>query len=188
MKRSHGVGCALPIEAPPQVFFRFYTAMETPVKSFNPNKHLKEQFVSNLIGSSMLEVIALATVVPDYFWYLLFGTFTEDETRSWFKTEKHVEKKELEGLQMKNEEKKIKRKENSKREWPGQAMEGLPGSEIDGQSQAVKVSTIGQLLLKGLAKSTVMGLSAFLRTLLHLEKKGELSFCQTGCPEGADAV
>ncbi|CAL5340860.1 unnamed protein product [Camellia sinensis] len=95
------------------------------------------------------------------------------------------------GLQMKNEEKKIKRKENSKREWPGQqhyAMEGLPGSEIDGQSQAVKVSTIGQLLLKGLAKSTVMGLSAFLRTLLHLEKKGELSFCQTGCPEGADAV
>ncbi|KAI7981587.1 hypothetical protein LOK49_Contig29G00007 [Camellia lanceoleosa] len=69
-----------------------------------------------------------------------------------------------------------------------QAMEGLPGSEIDGQSQAVKVSTIGQLLLKGLAKSTVMGLSAFLRTLLHLEKKGELSFCQTGCPEGADAA
>ncbi|KAL7237877.1 hypothetical protein ACSBR2_004056 [Camellia fascicularis] len=68
-----------------------------------------------------------------------------------------------------------------------QAMEGLPGSEIDGQSQAVKVSTIGQLLLKGLAKSIVMGLSAFLRTLLHLEKKGDLSFCQTGCPEGADA-
>ncbi|KAI8030971.1 Uncharacterized protein LOK49_LG01G01493 [Camellia lanceoleosa] len=38
--------------------------METPVKSFNPNKHLKEQFVSNLTGSSMLEVIALATAVP----------------------------------------------------------------------------------------------------------------------------
>ncbi|KAI8024312.1 hypothetical protein LOK49_LG03G03360 [Camellia lanceoleosa] len=66
-----------------------------------------------------------------------------------------------------------------------QAMEGLPGSEIDGQSQAV--STIGQLLLKGLAKSIVMGLSVFLRMLLHLEKKGDLSFCQTGCPEGADA-
>ncbi|XP_028092663.1 uncharacterized protein At4g17910-like isoform X1 [Camellia sinensis] len=38
--------------------------METPVKSFNPKKHLKEQFVSNLTGSSMLEVIALATAVP----------------------------------------------------------------------------------------------------------------------------
>ncbi|XP_028125113.1 uncharacterized protein At4g17910-like isoform X3 [Camellia sinensis] len=38
--------------------------METPGKSFNPNKHLKEQFVSNLTGSSMLEVIALATAVP----------------------------------------------------------------------------------------------------------------------------
>ncbi|CAL5367274.1 unnamed protein product [Camellia sinensis] len=46
------------------VFFTFYTAMETPVKFFNPNKHLKEQFVSNLTGSSMLEVIALATAVP----------------------------------------------------------------------------------------------------------------------------
>ncbi|KAI7981599.1 hypothetical protein LOK49_Contig29G00013 [Camellia lanceoleosa] len=81
-----------------------------------------------------------------------------------------------------------------------QAMEGLPGSEIDGQSQAVKLSTIGHLLLKGLAKSIVMGLSAFLRTLLHLlscleiikgellfGKNGELSLCQTGCPEGTDA-
>ncbi|CAL5401861.1 unnamed protein product [Camellia sinensis] len=77
------------------------------------------------------------------------------------------------GLQMKNEEKKIERKDNSKRvtccwQWLGQehyAMEGLPGSDIDCQSQAVKVSTIGQLLLKGLAKSIVMGLSAFLRRL-----------------------
>ncbi|KAL7229766.1 hypothetical protein ACSBR2_008325 [Camellia fascicularis] len=38
--------------------------METPVKSFDPNKHLKEQFVTNLTGSSMLEVLALATAVP----------------------------------------------------------------------------------------------------------------------------
>ncbi|KAL7166856.1 hypothetical protein ACSBR2_037513 [Camellia fascicularis] len=38
--------------------------METPRKSVNLNKHLKEQFVSNLTGSSMLEVIALATAVP----------------------------------------------------------------------------------------------------------------------------
>ncbi|XP_010538506.1 PREDICTED: uncharacterized protein At4g17910-like isoform X2 [Tarenaya hassleriana] len=30
----------------------------------NPNKHLKEQFVSNLDGSSMLEVAALLTIVP----------------------------------------------------------------------------------------------------------------------------
>ncbi|KAG5524766.1 hypothetical protein RHGRI_031435 [Rhododendron griersonianum] len=38
--------------------------MDTPVNSFNPYKHLKEQFVSNLTGSSMLEIIALATAVP----------------------------------------------------------------------------------------------------------------------------
>ncbi|XP_057477048.1 uncharacterized protein At4g17910 isoform X1 [Actinidia eriantha] len=38
--------------------------MDTPVKSFNPTKHLKEQFVSNLTGSSMLEIFALSTVLP----------------------------------------------------------------------------------------------------------------------------
>lgn len=38
--------------------------MDSPATSFNPNKHLKEQFVSNLTGSSMLEIIALATAVP----------------------------------------------------------------------------------------------------------------------------
>ncbi|GKU95766.1 hypothetical protein SLEP1_g9087 [Rubroshorea leprosula] len=32
--------------------------------SLNPNKHLKEQFVSNLTGSSMLEIAALLTTVP----------------------------------------------------------------------------------------------------------------------------
>lgn len=32
--------------------------------SFNPNKHLKEQFVSNLTGSSMLEIFLLALVIP----------------------------------------------------------------------------------------------------------------------------
>ncbi|KAL9246939.1 hypothetical protein vseg_020417 [Gypsophila vaccaria] len=32
--------------------------------SLNPNKHLKEQFVSNLTGSSMLEIFSLATIVP----------------------------------------------------------------------------------------------------------------------------
>ncbi|KAK4799819.1 hypothetical protein SAY86_025184 [Trapa natans] len=33
-------------------------------KSFNPNKHLKEEFVSNLGGSSMLEISMLLTIVP----------------------------------------------------------------------------------------------------------------------------
>ncbi|KAK7256573.1 hypothetical protein RIF29_30027 [Crotalaria pallida] len=33
-------------------------------KFFNPNKHLKEQFVSNLDGSSMLELAALTTTIP----------------------------------------------------------------------------------------------------------------------------
>ncbi|XP_020203714.1 uncharacterized protein At4g17910 [Cajanus cajan] len=32
--------------------------------SFNPNKHLKEQFVSNLSGSSMLEIAALTVTIP----------------------------------------------------------------------------------------------------------------------------
>ncbi|XP_047150534.1 uncharacterized protein At4g17910-like isoform X2 [Vigna umbellata] len=32
--------------------------------SFNPNKHLKEQFVSNLTGSSMPEIVALTVTVP----------------------------------------------------------------------------------------------------------------------------
>ncbi|KAI6707531.1 hypothetical protein NL676_010493 [Syzygium grande] len=38
--------------------------MESRAKSFNPTKHLKEEFVSNLTGSSMLEIAALSTVVP----------------------------------------------------------------------------------------------------------------------------
>uniref|UniRef100_A0ACD5VB64 Uncharacterized protein n=1 Tax=Avena sativa TaxID=4498 RepID=A0ACD5VB64_AVESA len=33
-------------------------------KSLNPNKILKEQFVSNLAGSSLLEIAALSTIVP----------------------------------------------------------------------------------------------------------------------------
>ncbi|XP_022637778.1 uncharacterized protein At4g17910-like isoform X2 [Vigna radiata var. radiata] len=32
--------------------------------TFNPNKHLKEQFVSNLTGSSMPEIVALTVTVP----------------------------------------------------------------------------------------------------------------------------
>ncbi|XP_068641894.1 uncharacterized protein At4g17910 [Aristolochia californica] len=32
--------------------------------SLNPNKHLKEEFVSNLTGSSMLEIASLSTIVP----------------------------------------------------------------------------------------------------------------------------
>ncbi|BAT75136.1 hypothetical protein VIGAN_01295000 [Vigna angularis var. angularis] len=32
--------------------------------SFNPNKHLKEQFVSNLTGSSMPEIVALTVTIP----------------------------------------------------------------------------------------------------------------------------
>ncbi|XP_027347432.1 uncharacterized protein At4g17910 [Abrus precatorius] len=35
-----------------------------PKPSFNPNKHLKEEFVSNLSGSSMLEIAALTVTVP----------------------------------------------------------------------------------------------------------------------------
>ncbi|KAI7994176.1 Uncharacterized protein LOK49_LG11G02146 [Camellia lanceoleosa] len=38
--------------------------MDSPVISFNPNKHSKEQFVSNLTGSTMVEIFALATVIP----------------------------------------------------------------------------------------------------------------------------
>ncbi|XAR70642.1 hypothetical protein NMG60_11027559 [Bertholletia excelsa] len=38
--------------------------MDTTAKSFNPRKHLKEQFVSNLTGSSILEILALTTAVP----------------------------------------------------------------------------------------------------------------------------
>ncbi|WVZ57116.1 hypothetical protein U9M48_007547 [Paspalum notatum var. saurae] len=33
-------------------------------KPLNPNKLLKEQFVSNLTGSSLLEIAALSTIVP----------------------------------------------------------------------------------------------------------------------------
>jgi len=33
-------------------------------KSLNPNKLLKEQFVSNLTGSSMSEIAVLSTIVP----------------------------------------------------------------------------------------------------------------------------
>ncbi|XP_020875459.1 uncharacterized protein At4g17910 isoform X3 [Arabidopsis lyrata subsp. lyrata] len=35
-----------------------------PKQTLNPNKHLKEQFVSNLDGSSILEIAALLTIVP----------------------------------------------------------------------------------------------------------------------------
>ncbi|XP_007039470.2 PREDICTED: uncharacterized protein At4g17910 isoform X2 [Theobroma cacao] len=38
--------------------------MDSLPRSFNANKHLKEQFVSNLTGSSMLEISALLTTVP----------------------------------------------------------------------------------------------------------------------------
>ncbi|GAB2286149.1 hypothetical protein Dimus_020574 [Dionaea muscipula] len=38
--------------------------MNSPVKSFNPNKHLKEQFVSNLSGSSMVDIFSLSVIIP----------------------------------------------------------------------------------------------------------------------------
>ncbi|KAI3716731.1 hypothetical protein L1987_67818 [Smallanthus sonchifolius] len=38
--------------------------MDSSTKSFNPNKHLKEQFVSNLTGSSMLELFVLSAIFP----------------------------------------------------------------------------------------------------------------------------
>uniref|UniRef100_A0A7N0TAJ2 Phosphatidylinositol-glycan biosynthesis class W protein n=1 Tax=Kalanchoe fedtschenkoi TaxID=63787 RepID=A0A7N0TAJ2_KALFE len=38
--------------------------MDSIAKSLNPNKHLKEEFVSNLTGSSMIEIVALSTIVP----------------------------------------------------------------------------------------------------------------------------
>ncbi|CAH1451290.1 unnamed protein product [Lactuca virosa] len=36
--------------------------MDSSAKSFNPNKHLKEQFVSDLTGSSMVEVFVLSAI------------------------------------------------------------------------------------------------------------------------------
>ncbi|XP_076957869.1 uncharacterized protein At4g17910-like [Bidens hawaiensis] len=38
--------------------------MDSSIKSLNPNKHLKEQFVSNLTGSSMLELFVLTAIFP----------------------------------------------------------------------------------------------------------------------------
>ncbi|KAJ0952379.1 putative phosphatidylinositol anchor biosynthesis protein PIGW/GWT1 [Helianthus annuus] len=38
--------------------------MDSSMKSFNPNKHMKEQFVSNLTGSSMLELFVLSAIFP----------------------------------------------------------------------------------------------------------------------------
>ncbi|XVF52342.1 hypothetical protein PTKIN_Ptkin05aG0010900 [Pterospermum kingtungense] len=38
--------------------------MDSLRSSFNPHKHLKEQFVSNLTGSSMIRISALLTTVP----------------------------------------------------------------------------------------------------------------------------
>ncbi|CAH1420955.1 unnamed protein product [Lactuca virosa] len=38
------------------------SAMDSSAKSFNPNKHLKEEFVSNLTGSSMAEVFVLSAI------------------------------------------------------------------------------------------------------------------------------
>ncbi|KAJ7953442.1 GPI-anchored wall transfer protein [Quillaja saponaria] len=38
--------------------------MDSVFNSFNPNKLLKEEFVSNLSGSSMLEIVALSTTIP----------------------------------------------------------------------------------------------------------------------------
>ncbi|KAI7729035.1 hypothetical protein M8C21_010114 [Ambrosia artemisiifolia] len=38
--------------------------MDSSIKSLNPNKHLKEQFVSNLTGSSMLELFVLSAIFP----------------------------------------------------------------------------------------------------------------------------
>ncbi|KAB2626083.1 hypothetical protein D8674_017743 [Pyrus ussuriensis x Pyrus communis] len=37
--------------------------MDYPPDSFNPNKRLKEEFVSNLSGSSMMEIAALTTII-----------------------------------------------------------------------------------------------------------------------------
>ncbi|CAK9321493.1 unnamed protein product [Citrullus colocynthis] len=40
-------------------------AMDTSLRnSLNPNKRLKEEFVSNLTGSSMIEIAALSTIIP----------------------------------------------------------------------------------------------------------------------------
>ncbi|XP_072991598.1 uncharacterized protein At4g17910 isoform X2 [Typha latifolia] len=38
--------------------------MDLLERPLNPNKHLKEEFVSNLTGSSMLEIAALSTIFP----------------------------------------------------------------------------------------------------------------------------
>ncbi|XP_040367620.1 uncharacterized protein At4g17910 isoform X2 [Rosa chinensis] len=41
--------------------------MDSVPKSFNPNRRLKEEFVSNLTGSSMLEIAAITTIIPALF-------------------------------------------------------------------------------------------------------------------------
>ncbi|XP_050152500.1 uncharacterized protein At4g17910 isoform X2 [Malus sylvestris] len=38
--------------------------MDSLPNTFNPNKRLKEEFVSNLSGSSMMEIAALTTIIP----------------------------------------------------------------------------------------------------------------------------
>ncbi|XVF13642.1 hypothetical protein REPUB_Repub08aG0225300 [Reevesia pubescens] len=58
--------------------------MDSVQRSFNPNKHLKEQFVSNLTGSSMLEISALLTTVPILVLLrhsICFQTLTDADTK-----------------------------------------------------------------------------------------------------------
>lgn len=40
------------------------SSMDSLPNTFNPNKRLKEEFVSNLSGSSMMEIAALTTIIP----------------------------------------------------------------------------------------------------------------------------
>ncbi|XP_039142027.1 uncharacterized protein At4g17910 [Dioscorea cayenensis subsp. rotundata] len=57
--------------------------MDLIAKPLNPNKHLKEEFVSNLTGSSMLEIAALSTIVPALVVIRQWSSFGHAESKNW---------------------------------------------------------------------------------------------------------
>ncbi|KAJ0989955.1 hypothetical protein J5N97_008311 [Dioscorea zingiberensis] len=52
-------------------------------KPLNSSKHLKEAFVSNLTGSSMLEIAALSTIVPALVVIRQWSNFGHAESKNW---------------------------------------------------------------------------------------------------------
>ncbi|XP_021901084.1 uncharacterized protein At4g17910-like [Carica papaya] len=59
-------------------------------QSINPNKHLKEQFVSNLNGSSMVEIAALLTITPILVFLRHFISSSKVTDTSWKKNDGDV--------------------------------------------------------------------------------------------------